>query len=150
MTQNSKTPIWFWIVGIFALIWNGLGISAYASDIMMTAQDFANLTEVEQSLFVNRPYWATAAFAVAVIGGFFGSIMLLLRRPIAVRLFLMSLIAVLIQFSSYFILEDYADSINQTGWFMPISIPVLAIAFFLFARWAEKNDLLRWADLPIK
>lgn len=143
MEQAGKTPIWFWIVGIFALLWNGMGVGAYAADIMMTAEDFARLTEAEQNLYANRPFWATAAFAVAVIAGFFGSVMLLLRKPIAVRLFLLSLIAVLIQFSSYFVLDGYADYISKTGWWMPISIPVLAVLFFFFARWADKNGIFR-------
>jgi len=142
MTQDIKTPIWFWIIGLFATLWNGMGVGAYAADIMMSANDFAKLTEAEQNLFANRPFWATAAFAVAVIAGFFGSVMLLLRRPIAVRLFLLSLIAVLIQFSSYFILDGYADYISKTGWWMPISIPVLAAAFLWFARWGEKAGIL--------
>ncbi len=143
MEQAGKTPIWFWIVGIFALLWNGMGVGAYAADIMMTAEDFARLTEAEQNLLANRPFWVTAAFAVAVIAGFFGSVMLLLRKPIAVRLFLLSLIAVLIQFSSYFVLDGYADYISKTGWWMPISIPVLAVLFFFFARWADKNGIFR-------
>lgn len=143
MKQAGKTPIWFWIVGIFALLWNGMGVGAYAADIMMTAEDFARLTEAEQKLYANRPFWATAAFAVAVIAGFFGSVMLLLRKPIAVRLFLLSLIAVLIQFSSYFVLDGYADYISKTGWWMPISIPILAVLFFFFARWADKNGIFR-------
>ncbi len=143
MTQQGKTPIWFWIVGIFALLWNGMGVVAYAADITMTPESFAQLTEAEQNIYANRPYWASAAFAVAVIAGFFGSLMLLLRRPIAVRLLLLSLIAVLVQFSSYFILDGYADYISKTGWWMPISIPILAVAFFLFASWSERNDILR-------
>lgn len=143
MTQTAKTPIWFWIVGIFALLWNGLGVGKYADEAMMTAADFALLTEMEQNLYADRPYWASAAFAVAVISGFLGSVMLLVRRPIAVRLFLLSFIAVLVQFSSFFILDGYIDYINQTGWFMPISIPALAVGFFLFARWAENNHILR-------
>ncbi|GAA0468953.1 hypothetical protein GCM10009096_07350 [Parasphingorhabdus litoris] len=143
MIQNGKAPIWFRIIGIFAFLWNGLGVGAYASDIMMTAEDFAKLSKVEQDLFASRPFWATAAFAVAVIAGFLGSIMLLLRRPIAVRLFLLSLIAVLVQFSSYFILDGYAEYISQTGWWMPVSIPIFAVGFLLFARWAENNRILR-------
>lgn len=143
MTQQGKTPFWFWIAGIFALLWNGMGVVAYAADITMSAEGFAKLTEAEQNIYANRPYWASAAFAVAVIAGFFGSLMLLLRRPIAVRLLLLSLIAVLVQFSSYFILDGYADYISKTGWWMPISIPILAVVFFLFARWSEKNDILR-------
>lgn len=143
MTQDIKTPVWFWALGLFALLWNALGVAAYIADIMMTAEDFAKLSELEQRLYANRPFWATAAFAVAVIAGFLGSVMLLLRRPIAVRLFLLSLIAVAVQFSSYFILDGYADYLNETGWIMPISIPVLAVFFLLFARWAENQNLLR-------
>jgi hypothetical protein len=143
MEDNRKIPVWFWIVGTFALLWNGLGVAAYASEIIMSAEDFAALSETEQRLYANRPYWVSAAFAVAVLGGFMGSVMLLLRRPIAVRLFLLSLIAVLIQFSSFFILDGYLDYISETGWIMPASIPVFAIAFLLFARWAEKNRFLR-------
>lgn len=143
MTQKRKAPIWFWIAGTFALIWNAIGLRKYAGDVMMSATDFAALTQVEQNLYANSPYWATAAFAIAVIAGFLGAVMLLLRRPIAVRLFLLSLIAVMIQFSSYFILDGYVDYLNQTGWWMPISIPVFAVIFFLFARSAEKTDILR-------
>lgn len=142
MTQDEKPPIWFWVVGILTLLWNGTGVAAYAADIMMTTQDFAQLTKAEQDLFANRPYWASAAFAVAVIAGFLGSVMLLLRKRIAVRLFLLSLIAVLVQFSSYFILDGYADHISETGWLMPISIVLLSLGFFLFARWSEKSRVL--------
>ncbi len=143
MIENDKLPVWFWAIGIFALLWNGLGVAAYAAEVLMSAEDFAELSEAEQQLYANRPYWASAAFAVAVIGGFMGSVMLLLRRAIAVRLFLLSFIAVLVQFSSYFILDGYLEYISKAGWFMPISIPVLAVAFLLFARWAGKKSLLQ-------
>lgn len=142
MTLDGKTPVWFWIIAVLALLWNGAGVGAYADDITMSASDFARLSIEQQNLLAHRPYWASAAFAVAVIAGFFGSVMLLLRKPIAVRLFLLSLIAVLVQFASYFILDGYSDYLNQTGWIMPIAIPVMALVFFLFARWAEKNSLL--------
>lgn len=143
MERNERTPNWFWIIAIAALIWNGLGLAAYVADITMTAEDFAQLSLEQQDLYADRPYWASAAFSVAVIAGFFGSVMLLLRRPIAVRLFLLSLLAVLVQFASFFILEGYIDYLDQTGWIMPIAIPVVGLALFLFARWAEKNGLIK-------
>jgi len=143
MERNERTPNWFWIIAIAALIWNGLGLAAYVADITMTAEDFAQLSLEQQDLYADRPYWASAAFAVAVIAGFFGSVMLLLRRPIAVRLFLLSLLAVLVQFASFFILDGYIDYLDQTGWIMPIAIPVVGLALFLFARWAEKNGLIK-------
>jgi len=145
MTQDNQIqiPVWFWIGAIFSLIWNGFGLAAYGADITMSAGDFAKLTAEEQNLYANRPFWASAAFAVAVIAGFLAAIMLLLRRRIAVRLFLLSLIAVLVQFASFFALNGYTEYFNQVGWFMPISIPILAIAFFLLAYWAENKRLIR-------
>lgn len=141
MTQ-TKAPIWFWIIGVIALVWNGLGVAAYIGEAMMTAEQFAGLSELERNLYANRPSWVTAAFAIAVIGGFVAAITLLLRKAVSVRLFFLSLVAVVIQFSSYFVLDGYAEYIAETGWAMPIMIPLFAVGFFLFARWCEKNEIL--------
>ncbi|MEW4467096.1 hypothetical protein AB1K62_04600 [Parasphingorhabdus sp. JC815] len=140
--RQAHTPVWFWIGAVFALIWNSFGLAAYASEVTMSAGDFARLTAVEQNLFANRPFWASAAFAVAAITGFLGAVMLLLRRPITVRLFLLSLISVLVQFSSFFILDGYTEYFDLAGWFMQLLILVLAIIFFIFAHWAEKSRII--------
>jgi len=141
MTQ-AKTPMWFWAIGVIALIWNGLGVAAYIGEAMMTAEQFAALSELERNLYANRPSWVSTAFAIAVIGGFVAAITFLLRKAVAVRLFLLSLVAVIVQFSSYFILDGYAEYISETGWAMPIMIPVFAVGFFLIAFRCEKNGFL--------
>ncbi len=143
MVHQAKAPIWFWIVGVIALLWNGIGVLAYLQQVMMSAEQFAALPEVQRDLLSTQPVWVTAAFAIAVFAGFVASICWLLRKRIAVRLFLVSLLAVIVQFSSYFIIDGYREYMAGQGWLMPALIVLFAIAFLLIAWQAEKKGLLR-------
>ena len=143
MTDQAKLPIWFWIVGVVALLWNGIGVLAYLQQVMMSAEEFAALPEAQQNLLSTQPVWVTAAFAIAVFAGFVASISWLLKKRIAVRLFLLSLLAVIVQFSSYFIIDGYMEFVSSQGWLMPALILLFAIGFLLLAWQAEKKGLLR-------
>lgn len=143
MTDQAKLPIWFWIVGVVALLWNGIGVLAYLQQVMMSAEEFAALPEAQQNLLSTQPVWVTAAFAIAVFAGLVASISWLLKKRIAVRLFLLSLLAVIVQFSSYFIIDGYREFMSGQGWLMPVLILLFAGGFLLFAWQAEKKGLLR-------
>jgi len=142
MTDQSKSPIWFWVVGVVALLWNGLGVLAYLQQTLMSAEEFAALPRAQQDLLSTQPVWVTAAFAIAVFGGFVAAIAFLLRKRIAVRLFLVSLLAVIVQFGSYFVVDGYLELLSGQQWVMPVLILACAIAFLLIARQAEKKGLL--------
>ncbi|MEL6874242.1 MAG: hypothetical protein AAGM33_02095 [Pseudomonadota bacterium] len=142
MSKTHKATMGFWAIGVIAILWNGLGVAAYFQQMMMSAEDFAALPELQQQLLSSQPFWVTAAFAVAVFAGFLASIVLLLRKRLAVRLFLLSLIAVIIQFSSYFILDGYLEFIGTQGWIMPLTIPLFAVGFLLFSSRYEKAGIL--------
>lgn len=143
MTVKTRAPIWFWVVGVIALLWNGLGVMAYLQQIAMSAADFAALSRVQQDLLSTLPFWVTAAFAIAVFAGFAASISWLLQKRIAVRLLLLSLLAVIVQFSSYFIIDGYMEFISSQGWIMPVLIVLFAIGFLLLSWRAERTGLLR-------
>ena len=54
------------------------------------------------------PTWMVAAYAIAVWVGLAGALLLLLRRKLAVPLLLVSLIAVIVQFSGLFLVPATA------------------------------------------
>ncbi|MEH6789725.1 hypothetical protein [Parasphingorhabdus sp.] len=143
MMDQAKPPIWFWIVGVIALLWNGIGLSAYFGQVMMSAEDFAALPEMQQDLLAAQPIWFTAAFAIAVFSGFVASVCWLLKKRIAVRLFLVSLLAVIVQFSGYFILDGYTEQMAAAGWLMPGLIVIFAVVWLLIAQQTEKMGVLR-------
>ena len=56
----------------------------------------ASYREIEQAIIQGRPIWATAAFALAVFGGAFSCLLLMLRKSVAFYLFIASLLGVVV------------------------------------------------------
>tara|TARA_R110001606_G_scaffold180965_2_gene327631 strand:+ start:2043 stop:2474 length:432 start_codon:yes stop_codon:yes gene_type:complete len=142
MTDQAKPPIWFWIIGVFALLWNIMGLGAYFQQFTMSAETFAALRPEQQYLLVSQPFWLTTAFAIAVFAGFIGSILLLARKRLAVRMLLLSMGAVFVQFGSLFLAFGYADMLIGGEWIMPIMIPTCAVGLYFYARKKEQDGIL--------
>ena len=83
----------FWVVGITALIWNGLGVINFF--VQMDPDVLASYRESERAIVEGRPLWATGAFVLAVFGGALGCLLLLLKNSAAYYLFIASLLGVI-------------------------------------------------------
>ena len=95
--------------GIAVLLWNLMGIGAFASQWSMSDADVAALPQVQRDLWVSMPGWAWVAYAIGVGVGTLGAIGLLLRKWWAPLAFALSLIAVLVQFSYPFLFAQQAQ-----------------------------------------
>jgi len=84
----------FWLVGIVTLIWNLLGALNFLAQ--MDPDMVASYRESERAIILGRPLWASAGFALAVFAGSLGNILLLLRKSLAIYLFIASLLGVLV------------------------------------------------------
>ena len=98
-TLQKKLPSWFWIIGIVSLLWNIMGIFSFVRHTFISEEALALLSEKEQSLYNSFHLWVSVVFAIAVLTGFVGSIMLLARQQMSHPIFKISLIAILIQMS---------------------------------------------------
>lgn len=58
----------------------------------MNPDALAGFSETHRAVIDNRPAWATAGFALAVFGGTFGGVLLLLRKSVAYMVFILSLL----------------------------------------------------------
>ncbi len=139
MTNHAQVPVpaSFWIIAVIALLWNGLGVMAYASHLMMTPEAFNALSEADQQLMNATPEWVNIAFGVAVIFGMLASLVLLFRKKLAVNLFLISMLAVFVQMAHMFIISDM---FQVKGWemaAMPAAIIVVAIFLWRYAASAH-------------
>ncbi|HMC02019.1 MAG TPA: hypothetical protein VKN14_13360 [Flavobacteriaceae bacterium] len=137
MSENStnKPPFWFWLVSAIALIWNGMGVNAYIQQAYDTESYRAMYSEEQLEIAANMPAWYTALFAIAVFGGVFAAIGLLLRKKWATTLWIISLIAVIIQMGYVFI-KGYASSI-------PMTIMIIVFAF-IFVWFSKKSAAKGW------
>ena len=135
MTESStnKPPIWFWIVSVVALVWNGMGVNAYLQQAYNTEGYQAMYTAEQQAIAEGLPAGVTAAFAIAVFAGALGGIALLLRKKFATSLWILSLIAVICQMG-YMLINGLESSMIMT-----IMIIVFAFIFVWFSRYSQSK-----------
>ncbi len=137
-TITPKPKLRYWLISIIAFIWNSIGILAYLGQAYISDDDLKLLPEANQLYYSNMPAWVTSAFAVAVFGGFFGAIGLLFRKKWAYFLFVLSLIALIIQQGYNFFIQDY---IAMTGpqLMLPVMTVVIAIYLVYFSNQKYKQ-----------
>jgi hypothetical protein len=138
----STRPVtrWFMPAAIASLIWYLLGCASYLYQVTL---DPASLAVEQRAMVEAAPQWMYAAFAVAVWVGLIGAILLVLRRASAVPLLAVSLIAVMIQFSAYFVHRPLAESMGSDMLLVPIIIVAVTWTVFWFAYHSKKRGWLR-------
>ena len=143
MTTSKKTSIWFWVISIIALLWNAMGINQYLQQAYNT-DTFKAMYPDEKVLemVLNTPAWVMGAFAIAVFGGFLGSLFLLLRKKIAKPIFLVSLIAIIIQMFYNVFLSGALDVYGPGAMVMPIMVIGFAIFILWYTKKIETDGLL--------
>ena len=136
----ARAPWWYWAVAVLALLWMLLGVFAWTMDLRMTPEQLAALSPGQQQLYAARPQWVFVVYAIAVFSGLGGAIGLLLRKRWATTWFLVSLVAVVIQFGYTLFVMD-AIGLLGPGMALPFPLVIIAFAVFLlwFARYARRH-----------
>lgn len=142
MTNSTNKPTtFFWVIGIIALLWNISGVGAYLAQAFMNDEAKSLLTEAEQAYYNGIPAWVTAAFAIAVFSGLIGCIALLMKKKIASLLFLISFVAVIIQFVYNFYIQEFME-ISGTSIIMPIVVIAISLFLIWYSKDSEKKGIL--------
>ncbi len=139
---NGRPTTNFWIISGAALVWNLIGLVFYVGQVTMSPEAFAKLTESQQEFFAATPSWATAAFAIAVNAGALGSLFLLLRKFWAVPMFVLSLVAIIVQDVDAFVMRDAFSVVGVNGIIIPSMVFVIAIALLLYSRTTKARGWL--------
>ena len=96
VTERPKTPIWFWVVAVVALIWNAFGALDYTLTQMGNEAYLAAFTEEQLAFYLGFPLWYEAVWAIAVWSAVIASLALLIRSKFAAPAFLVSLVFFLV------------------------------------------------------
>ncbi len=139
----SNTPAWFWVIGGVMLLWNLLGLMAFASQMAMTDESLKSLPAEQQKLYTDLPQWVSLFFAIAVIGGTLGCIVLLLRRKFAVVLFVASLVGVLVQYGHMLFFTETASVMGMGAMALPAVVVIVSIALVPYSMMCNSRGLLR-------
>ena len=79
-----------------------LGCIAFYMHVKLGPGVDPNATDWDRAYYAALPGWFTAVYAAAVGGGLLGSLALLFRSKLALPLFVISLVAVIVQFGYVF------------------------------------------------
>jgi len=132
---SSKPPIWFWIISVIALIWNGMGVMNYIQQAYRTEAFQAQVTPEQLAILDARPAWATAVFAIAVFTGLLGSLLLLLRKKFASPLLLISFVCAVATQVWWFTTDGPSLSGDVSG----MAIPIFVMIFAALLVWLAKK-----------
>ncbi len=128
----------FWAIGAVALIWNVMGIINFFWQ--MNADALATYPESHRAIVEGRPAWATGAFAIAVFGGAFGCILLLLRKSAAYYLFIASLLGVIVTMTHTLGMAGSTIDFGSFEILMMILMPLVVAAFLIwYSKHAESK-----------
>ena len=140
-TTAAKGSLAYWITAVFALVWNLIGVAMWYLQISMSPERLAALPDAQRAVHEGTPGWINIAFAVAVFAGVLGGVGLLAKKRWAVTLFLLSLIALLVQMIGAYVVTPAWSAYGPVGLVMPAVL--LAIALFLL-WYANKAQARGW------
>lgn len=137
------TPKHLWVVGVLALLWNCMGAFDYVMTESRNASYLRGFTKEQLDYFFGFPAWVIACWAIAVWGGVAGSLLLLLRKRLAVPVFAASLVAMLAVTLYNFGLSHGLAIMGREAAMFSAVIFVVAVALLLYARWLARRGVLR-------
>ena len=142
-TRTVPTPWHLWVIGAIAVLWNAMGAFDYVMTETRNAAYMSAFTPEQLAFFYRLPGWVIAAWAIAVWGGILGALLLLLRRRLAVWVFLVSLVAMVVTTIHNYVLsnglEIFADAGSHA---LTAAIFVIALGLFIYARAMSKRGVL--------
>ena len=133
-------PGWFYAVALLAVLFEAFGCWMYITQV---SADRASMPLDQRAMWDATPTWMTAAYAVAVWSGLAGALLLILRRKLAVPVLLLSLLAVIVQFSGLFLTRQLRETVPDTALVAPIFLIIACYLIFMFARVAQRRGWLR-------
>ena len=142
MTRTAPTPRHLWIVGTLALLWNLMGALDYVMTQTRNEAYMGQFSEEQLAYFTGFPAWFEFFWALAVWGGVFGSVLLLLRRAAAYRAFLASFLAMVVTTVHSYGFAGAAAVTGAGGMVFSAVIFLVALALVLYTRRLRARGVL--------
>ena len=132
----------FWFISALALAWNLIGVATYLMSVTMSPEALAAMPEAERALQTNVPVWVTSAYAIAVFGGTLACLALLMRKAWAVPVFIVSLVAILLQMGYGLFGTAMLEVQGGAAAILPALLIAIAIYLVSFSRSAKARGWL--------
>ncbi len=142
-SNTSRTPRHLWVVGVIAFFWNAMGAVDYLLTQTKNEAYMEQFTTEQLEFFYGFPVWVEAAWAIAVWGGVLGTVLLLLRKGLAVPVFLVSLAAMVLTTIHNYILSNGMEVMGGVSALVfTVVIFIVAVLLWVYARAMRTRGIL--------
>ncbi|MGB8326889.1 MAG: hypothetical protein WCE48_04850 [Steroidobacteraceae bacterium] len=140
-----KTPWHLWLIGVIAVLFNSIGVFDFVMSMARGAeyQASAGMTPAQIAHYQHMPIWMTVVWAVGVFGAFLALILLLLRKKLALPVFVLSLAAFLIDLLYTYVLTDGGAVMGRQMAITSAVIAGLLVFFSWYSRFTAVRGVLR-------
>lgn len=138
----QRTPWHLWLVGILGLLWDSMGAFDYFMTQTQNASYMSRFTPEQLEFFYGFPTWVVTFWALAVWGGVLGTLLLLLRKRLAVPVLLVSFLAMTVTAVHNFLLSNGLEVMGGVGLVFSVLIFVFALGLWLYARAMAQRHVL--------
>ena len=146
MTDTTvKVPWHTWLIGVFALLFNSIGVFDFMMSMVQGAEYLASagMTPAQIAHYQAMPPWMTVVWAVGVFGAFLASILLLLRKKLALPVFFVSLAAFLVSLLYTSVLTNGGAVMGQQMAITSAFIAGLLVFFSWYSRLMTARGVFR-------
>jgi hypothetical protein len=140
----TKAPWHLWVVGGLSLLWNSVGALDFVMTQTKNAAYMKGFTPAQLEFYYGFPLWVVAAWGIATWGGVLGSLLLLLRKGLAVHLLLASFVGMVITTVRNFGLSNGMEVMGgASALVFSIAIFVIGGLLLVYAWSMRKRGVLR-------
>jgi hypothetical protein len=146
MTDTTvKVPWHTWLIGVFALLFNSIGVFDFVMSMVQGAEYLASagMTPAQIAHYQAMPPWMTVIWAVGVFGAFLASILLLLRKKLSLPVFSVSLAAFLVSLLYTYVLTNGGAVMGQQMAITSAVIAGLLVFFSWYSRLMTERGVFR-------
>ena len=137
---GARAPGWFRLVALLALLWNLVGVYFYLVHVKLVTGPA--VSPAEAAIGESMPSWATACFAVGVIGGSLGALGLLMLKGWSRLLLFLSLLALIAEQSWLLFLSGAPQALGPSAYGLPVTVLIVAALLVWLAGSASKKGWL--------
>ena len=142
MSETKATPKHLWIIGIISVPWNMMGAFDYLMTQTRNEAYLAQFTQAQLDYYFSFPTWVVAFWALAVWSSVLGSVLLLMRKGLAMPVFMVSLAAMIITAIYNYGVSDGMAVSGTSGLVFTVVIFFVALGLVLYSRAMRARGVL--------
>ena len=137
--RGDRAPAWFWGMATFGVLWNLYGLYQFMGTLTPAGRSAmaAGMTAAQAQVYFSLPGWITVVFAIGVVAGLVGSLILAARRAAAVPVLAVSLLGYVALFAGdlYFgVFDAMPAQLAILAFVVVVAVALLATAWTARSR----------------